>query len=198
MVKIWYNIARIKFKANIYYFPFPLSHIKENSATTVFFHSPNFCFMKNLPSSIEQEMQVLTKQAGYVGIGIDTSGAGIPEPVLSKFKFDEKGNSTQRLTGSFDFSAVTGSRRIQWEREGKQEHSYVLEGVKVTSEQQEFSTSIPYAGYLQMKEAGDDKAEFTLKQTPNKANTRMYYSVRLVGLAVNEAANTKKAAVPAA
>lgn len=181
--------------------PFPFSYIspyKRIAQQPYFFtHQHNFV-MKNLPSSIEQEMQVLTKQAGYVGIGIDTSGAGIPEPVLSKFKFDEKGNSTQRLTGAFDFSAVTGARRIQWERDGKQEHSYVLEGVKVTSEQVEFSTSVPYAGYLQMKEAGDDKAEFTLKQTPNKANTRMYYSVRLVGLAVNEAATAKKAAVPAA
>lgn len=155
--------------------------------------------MKNfeLSSSIESTLSVLVKQSGYVGIGVSTGAAAIPSEVLTKFNFDETGNSTDTLTGSFDFSTVTGERRIEWTdtQTNKPQHSYVLEGVTVTSGQTSFPASIPYEGFLQMKNGGNAEAAFTIKRSKNKAETRTYYSVRLAALKAEPVTENKDATV---
>lgn len=147
-----------------------------------------------LSPAIESTLSVLVKQSGYVGIGVSTGAAAIPAEVLAKFNFDENGNSTNTLAGTFDFSTVTGERRIEWTdaQTNKPQHSYVLEGVTVTSGQSTFQASIPYEGFLQMKQAGDANATFTVKRSTNASKTRTYYSVRLAGLKAETTTATTK------
>ena len=157
--------------------------------------------MKQLEISpaIKQTLDILTKQAGYVGIGMG-SATGLPSTILAKFTFNDKGLSTDKMTGSFDFSTVTNERKIEWENaNGQKQFSYILEGVTITTGEGQFQSSIPYEGYLQMQAAADNNAEFTLKQSSNKAGTTFYHAVRLIGIKseVDTTADTNKAKQPA-
>lgn len=152
----------------------------------------------NLNADIKNALKVLAEQPGYVGIGADASGGPtIPESILKDIKFDDQGNSSQTQSGVFDFSTVTGKRRIEWKtEEGKDQHSYVLEGVTVTTGQGSFTTSVPFAAFQQMEAASNPNADFTFRQTPNKKNTRMYYSIRVSGLKATSSATAKGPSIP--
>jgi hypothetical protein len=138
----------------------------------------------HISPEIENILKVLSMQAGYVSIGIDTGGAAaIPATIIDKFKFDDNGATSDRLDGVFNFATVSNQRRIAWKnKDGKDEFSFVLENVEVTSGKETFFGSVPYAAYLQMVAAGNNAATFSLKRSANESKTRTYYSIRLTGL----------------
>jgi len=144
--------------------------------------------VQHIDPTLENTLKVLQTLPGYVSIGVSGSGgaAQVPAEIVNKFNFNDKGASEDQMDATFDFTTVTGQRRINWksEQDGKEveQHSYVLENCSVTAGGKTFLSSVPFGAYQEMVAAGNNTATFSLKKSSNKAGTRTYYSLRIINL----------------